>query len=98
MQTNTIHIDGQAFLLGAEEDVAGLKARIVAAASEGAAFIDFDSVDRGTVSVLVTPGMGVRFETGARRAGPFGEWEPFPAAVPDAAGVDVDRYYEQYVH
>lgn len=96
MKINKIHIDGQTFLLDTGEDVEDLKTRIVAAASGGAAFVDFETVGRGVISALITPSMGVRFEVIDRTRDQMLDWETNPPVINDNQSLEVDRYYEHY--
>jgi hypothetical protein len=62
MQVSKVRFDGQTFLLDPGQDVDETKQAIVAAARDGSDFVDFRTVGHGTISVLVTPNMPVRFE------------------------------------
>ena len=63
MRVVKVRFDGQFFLLDPEQDVDETKRLIVAAARDGADFVDFRTIGHGTISLLVTPTMPVRFET-----------------------------------
>jgi hypothetical protein len=63
MQISKVRFDGQTFLLDPAQDVGETKAAIVAAARHGSDFVDFRTIGHGTISLLVTPNLPVRFET-----------------------------------
>jgi hypothetical protein len=81
MKTSKSHIDGQMFILQPGEDVVELKRKIVEAARHGADFVDFVTIGRGTISVLITPNLPVRFEVVEESAEQFAEWEMNPPAI-----------------
>lgn len=81
MKITRLQIDGQVFYLDDAQDVDALEAEIVEAASARAAFVRFDTVGRGRVSVLVTPHLGVRFEVQERTEEEVAEWEAHPPVV-----------------
>lgn len=62
MLINKVRFDGQTFLLGQDQDVDELKSEIVAAVRRGSDFVDFQTIGHGTISLLVTPSMPVRFQ------------------------------------
>jgi len=62
MKINKVRFDGQTFLLDPDQDLAETKQAIVAAAREGSDFVDFQVLGHGTISLLVTPNLPVRFE------------------------------------
>jgi hypothetical protein len=62
MLINKVRFDGQTFFLDPSQDVAKTKAAIVAAVREGSDFVDFQTIGHGTISLLVTPSLPVRFE------------------------------------
>jgi hypothetical protein len=81
MKTSKSHIDGQMFLLEPGEDVVEIKRQIVEAARNGADFVDFVTIGRGTISVLITPNLPVRFEVVEEAPEKFAEWEKNPPAI-----------------
>jgi hypothetical protein len=81
MQISRLRIDGQFFYLDAAQDVAALQDEIAEAASTRAAFVHFDTVGHGRVSVLVTPHVGVRFEIREHTAEEVAEWEAHPPVI-----------------
>ena len=82
-------------VLAEGEDVDALKAKIVTACQGGkAAFVDFESVGRGLISVLMTPNLPVRFETIERSEEQMREWESVPPAVTDEQNTDVEGYLD----
>jgi phosphosulfolactate synthase (CoM biosynthesis protein A) len=62
MYVNMVRFDGQTFFLDEGQDVAETKRQIVAAVREGSDFVDFVTIGHGTISLLVTPSVPVRFE------------------------------------
>lgn len=62
MKVVKVRFDGQTFLLDPEQDVEATKAAIVTAAREKADFVDFRTIGHGTISLLVTAQLPVRFE------------------------------------
>jgi hypothetical protein len=60
--TTSIRIDGRPFQLSDEQDVAQLKADIVAAVSGPSRFVEFATIGQGGVSVLVTGHSAIHFE------------------------------------
>jgi hypothetical protein len=58
-----LQIDGQSFYLESDEDTDALEALIVDSVKDGPHFIRFSAAGYGLVSVLVTPHIGVRFDT-----------------------------------
>jgi hypothetical protein len=81
MQITRLRIDGQFFYLDATQDVAALQDQIAEAAATRAVFVHFDTVGHGRVSVLVTPHLGVRFETQEHTAEEVAEWEAHPPVI-----------------
>jgi hypothetical protein len=62
MLINKVRFHGQTFLLAPDQDVDELKAAIVTAVREGSDFVDFSTVGHGTISLLVTSSLPVRFQ------------------------------------
>ncbi len=62
MKVTKVRFDDQTFLLDPEQDVEEAKLAIVTAVREGSDFVDFHTVGHGTISLLVTPNLPVRFE------------------------------------
>jgi hypothetical protein len=54
MHSTELLIDGQSFLLSADEDLDALRARISDAVAHGAGFVDFTTVRGEGVSVLIS--------------------------------------------
>ncbi|MFS4505344.1 hypothetical protein ACMA46_03815 [Clavibacter sp. Sh2141] len=54
MHSTELLIDGQSFLLSADEDLDALRARISDAVARGAGFVDFTTVRGEGVSVLIS--------------------------------------------
>ena len=78
MKINKVRFDGQTFLLDPDQDLAETKQAIVAAAREGSDFVDFQVVGHGTISLLVTPNLPVRFEILERSEAEFERFEANP--------------------
>ncbi len=62
MDVTKVRFDEQMFLLDPTSDVDETKQAIVLAARDGSDFVDFHTVGHGTISLLVTPNLAVRFE------------------------------------
>jgi hypothetical protein len=85
-----LRVDGQMFILDPQEDVTALKEQILDAIRGGAGFVRFATVGRGTVDVLVTPKVGVRFESLERTEQEIAEWESEPPPI------DVDSDFAEF--
>lgn len=81
MKINTVRVDGQAFVLRPGENVKVLRAKILKAARQGAGFVKFKTVGRSTISVMITPYVGVRFESVYKDEEQVEEWEEHPPAI-----------------
>jgi hypothetical protein len=92
MKTSKSHIDGQMFILEPGEDIVELKRQIVEAARNGADFVDFQTIGRGTISVLITPNLPVRFEVVEESAEQFAAWEQNPPSIDGNS----DEHYALY--
>lgn len=84
MRVTRVRFDGQTFLLDAEQDVDQTKAAIVAALRGGSDFVDFRTVGHGTISLLVAPGVPVRFEVLERSAEELERYEAEPLTLDSA--------------
>lgn len=73
-----VRFDGQTFLLDPAQDVEVAKRAIVTAAREGSDFVDFQTIGHGTISLLVTPHLPVRFEVIERTPEEVEELEEHP--------------------
>jgi hypothetical protein len=85
-----LRVDGQMFILEPGQDVAGLEEEILEAVRGGAGFVRFGTVGRGLVSVLVTPKIGVRFESLERTEQEIAEMELDPPPI------DVDSDFAEF--
>ncbi|MFS4506149.1 hypothetical protein ACMA46_07920 [Clavibacter sp. Sh2141] len=81
MKITRLQIDSQTFYLEDAQDVDALQEQIVEAASTSAAFVHFDTIGHGRVSVLVTQRLGVRFEVQEKTEEELAEWEAHPPVV-----------------
>jgi len=90
MKLNKVRFDGQTFLLDPEQDVGQTKQAIVAAAREGSDFVDFRVLGHGTISLLVTPNLPVRFEVIERSEEELERFEADPPALDHAAWLQYD--------
>ena len=90
MLVTTLRVDGQNYNLPNTIDIAAVKAQIIAAVCGSAAFVDFDTLGNGQVSVLITPQTPVRFEIVERTQEEVEEWT-FPPPT-----IDVDLEYLSY--
>jgi hypothetical protein len=81
MLVTKVRFDGQVFLLDPAHDVESTKQRIVAAAREGADFVDFQTVGHGTISLLVTQNLPIRFETIERSEDDLARLEADPPPI-----------------
>jgi hypothetical protein len=76
-----VRVDGQMFILQPGQDVKELQADILRAAERGAGFVDFQTIGRSNISVLITPNVGVRFESLERTDEQIAEWEHDPPSI-----------------
>jgi hypothetical protein len=81
MRVAKLRIDGQEFYLPPEVDVAALREQLLAAVTGRPAFVEFRSVGRGEVSVLVTQQVPIRFEIEERSEAQMDEWDADPASI-----------------
>ncbi|WP_347976538.1 hypothetical protein [Microbacterium sp. ProA8] len=85
-------VDGQAFILDPGQDVGELKRLIVEAVRHGGGFVQFETIGRSTITALITPHIGVRFELLERSDEQLMEWAENPPSMDP--GHDVyDDYY-----
>ena len=97
MKINQVHVDGQTFILASDENVPALKELILTSLrSTGSAFVDFRTVGRGLISVLITPSLPVRFEILDRTEQQMAKWESDPPVINDEHSIDIDRFLEEY--
>jgi hypothetical protein len=61
MMTTTLRIDNQFFYVDADQDTDRLRADVLAGSREPA-YVHFSAQGRGTMSVLMSPGMSAQFE------------------------------------
>jgi len=81
MKINKLRVDGQTFVLRPDQDIAVLQTQILDAAALGAGFVRFKTIGRSTVSVLITPAVGVRFEKIKVQEDLLAEWEQHPPSM-----------------
>ncbi|NQX34070.1 hypothetical protein [Herbiconiux sp. VKM Ac-2851] len=81
MLVKHLQVDGQSFYLEPEEDIDALEALIVNAVKDGPQFVKFSAAGHGLVSVLVTPRIGVRFETREIDDDEVASWDETPPAI-----------------
>lgn len=93
MEVVRARVDGQMFILDPEQDVADLQRRIIDAVQQGAGFVDFQTVGRSAISVMITPYIGVRFETIERSSEQMEEWEFNPPRIEPGDSVYDDLMY-----
>jgi hypothetical protein len=84
VKVNKVRFDGQTFLLAPDQDVNETKQAIVQAVRGGPAFVDFRTVGHGTISLLVTPTVPVRFEVVERSPEELERFEIDPPPIDDA--------------
>jgi hypothetical protein len=84
VKVNKVRFDGQTFLLAPDQDVNETKEAIVAAVRGGSDFVDFRTVGHGTISLLMTPTVPVRFEVIERSAEELERFEIDPPPIDDA--------------
>jgi hypothetical protein len=75
MQITKVRVDGQDFILSPDQNLTDLRETILAAVRRGADFVEFDTVGRDNMFVLVTPSLPIRFEITERAEDPIEEWE-----------------------
>lgn len=90
MKVIKLRIDGQAFFLPAEVDLAALREQILAAVAGPAAFVSFHPVGYGEVTVLVTAHVPIRFEVEEHADSEVEEWTEHPPAI------DVKEVFPSY--
>ena len=93
MQVTRARVHGQMFILDPEQDVDELQRLIIEAVQQGAGFVDFQTVGRSGISVMITPYIGVRFETIERSAEQVEEWEFRPPSIEPGDSVYDDMMY-----
>jgi hypothetical protein len=76
-----VRMDGQFFFLAEGADQSELEAAIVAAVQKGGDFVSFPTHGHGTVSVLMTPHVAVRFERVERTSHEVDAWAEDPPPV-----------------
>ena len=81
MRITKLRIDGQVFHLPNDTDVPGLRQQNLAAAAGPPAFVTFQPVGHGELSVLVTAHLGVRFETEEISEEQMREWVEEPPEI-----------------
>jgi NAD(P)H-hydrate repair Nnr-like enzyme with NAD(P)H-hydrate dehydratase domain len=81
MKIHKVRVDGQTFVLRPDADLKSLQDEILVAARQGAGFVRFETVGRATVVVLITPQVGVRFETTDAVPEQIDEWEKNPPPI-----------------
>ena len=81
MKVNKVRVDGQMFILDPEQNVQELQDRIIEAVRQGGAFVKFETIGRATITVLITPGVPVRFEVLDRTEEQLTEWEARPPHI-----------------
>jgi hypothetical protein len=81
MLVKHLQIDGQSFYLEPDEDIEALEALIIDAVTTGARFVKFPAAGHGLVSVLITPRIGVRFETREIDDEEVAGWHDTPPAI-----------------
>jgi hypothetical protein len=81
MLVKHLQIDGQSFYLEPDEDIDALEALIVDAVKVGPRFVKFRAAGYGLVSVLVTPRIGVRFETREIDDDEVAGWDDTPPII-----------------
>jgi hypothetical protein len=96
MQIIKARVDGQVLLLTAATDVDALKSSIVQAVRQGADFVEFDTVGRGLVSVLITPTVPVRFEILERSQEQVDDWAENPPSIDGL--IDAETYLTDHDH
>ena len=90
MKVNKVRFDGQTFLLDPDQDLGETKRAIVAAAREGSDFVDFKVLGHGTISLLVTPNLPVRFEVLERSEEEIERFEADPPALDEDSWLQYD--------
>lgn len=86
MKVSKVRVDGQMFILQPEADVDALQTQIVDAVRGGGGFVTFDTVGRLAISVLISPGIPVRFEVMEQPEEVVAEWEENPPSLEASAG------------
>jgi hypothetical protein len=76
-----LQVDGQSFYLEQDEDIDALEALIVDSVKSGPRFVKFRAAGYGLVSVLMTPRIGVRFETREIDDDEVARWDDDPPVI-----------------
>jgi len=90
MFISKVRFDGQMFLLDPEQKVDETKAAIVTAVRDGSDFVDFATIGHGTISLLVTPNLPIRFEVIERSEEQIEELEANPPPIDSDRTFDYD--------
>jgi hypothetical protein len=90
MLISKVRFDGQHFLLDPSQSVDETKAAIVTAVRDGSDFVDFATIGHGTISLLVTPNLPIRFEVIERTEDEIEELEANPPPIDTDARFDWD--------
>ena len=90
MRVSKVRFDGQMFLLDPEQKVDETKAAIVTAVRDGSDFVDFATIGHGTISLLVTPNLPIRFEVIERSEEQIEELEANPPPIDGYRSFDYD--------
>lgn len=81
VKVNKVRVDGQMFILDPDQDVEQLQREILDAIRAGGKFVNFNTVGRATISVLITAGIAVRFEVIDTPDGQLDQWEKRPPLI-----------------
>lgn len=81
MLVKHLQIDGQSFYLEQDEDIDALENLIVEAVKGGPRFVKFRAAGYGLVSVLVTPRIGVRFDSREIDDAEVAGWDDTPPII-----------------
>lgn len=89
MKVSKVRVDGQMYILQPDSDVGALEREIVTAVRAGGGFVTFHTVGRAAISVLITPGLPVRFEVLESPEEQVASWQENPPRI-EVDGGDFD--------
>jgi hypothetical protein len=90
MLVTKVRFDSQRFLLDPAQDVRRTKEEIVNAVRGQGDFVDFATIGHGTISLLITPSVPIRFEVIERTEAEVAALEAHPPPLDESDVYDWD--------